>query len=50
MWGTQQRLSERDLRVDGGAFRAMADGEQSQHKPQYQVQSDSTKLVVTAEG
>lgn len=53
MWGTQQRLLEKGFRIDGGNkslsgwwLTAMDRGASRSIK----VQSDGTKVVVTAEG
>jgi hypothetical protein len=53
MWGTQQRLEEKGFRVDGGnklptGWWLTANNRKTSRS--LKVQSDGTKLVVTAEG
>jgi hypothetical protein len=53
MWGAQQRLAEKGFRVDGGnkstsAWWVTANNRDTNRS--VRVQSDGTKLVVTAEG
>jgi hypothetical protein len=53
MWGTQQRLSEKGFRVDGGnklpaGWWLMANNRNAGHSTK--VQSNGTKVAVTAEG